>query len=555
MADILVNVTVNGVTRQYEKGTTFERIAKDFADQYDAMIVIASVGGKIHELHKPVKRDCEISFMTTKDRVGYKAYKRCASFIMIKAVHDVLKGENLEKVKVEYSAGNGVYCSVTGDIAVDAELVGKFKARMQEIIDLDIPIWKTSYSLDEAQEIFKKNKMVDKQKLFKYRRASKVNLYNIEGFQDYFYGYMLPSTGYVKHFDLLPYDAGFVLVTPSAKEPEIVPEYVEQPKIFATMKETNEWAETLGVETVGALNDAICDGRIKDLIMIQEALHESKIAAIAQDIVNRGGVKFVMIAGPSSSGKTSFSHRLSIQLRAHGMIPHPIALDDYFVNRDVTPKDENGKYDYECLEAIDVEGFNRDMNRLLAGEEVEMPTYNFVLGKREYHGNTLKMGEDDILVIEGIHGLDERMSYSLSADSKYKVYISALTSMNIDEHNRIPTTDCRLLRRMVRDFRTRGASAKKTLAMWDSVRRGEEQYIFPFQESADAMFNSTLFYELAVLKQFAEPLLFTITKEDPEYQEAWRLLKFLDYFLGITSEGLPNNSIVKEFVGGSVFKV
>lgn len=555
MAEILVNVTVNGITRQYEKGTTFERIAKDFANQYDAMIVIASVGGKIQELHKPVKRDCEVSFMTTKDRVGYKAYKRCASFIMVKAVHDVLKGEKLEKVKVEYSAGNGVYCSVAGDIVVDAELVGKFKARMQEIIDLDIPIWKTSYSLDEAQEIFKKNKMVDKQRLFKYRRASKVNLYNIEGFQDYFYGYMLPSTGYVKYFDLIPYDAGFILVTPTAKEPEIVPEYVEQPKIFATMKETNEWAEALGVETVGALNDAICDGRIKDLIMIQEALHESKIAAIAQDIVNRGGVKFVMIAGPSSSGKTSFSHRLSIQLRAHGMIPHPIALDDYFVNRDVTPKDENGKYDYECLEAIDIEGFNRDMNRLLAGEEVEMPTFNFVLGKREYHGDTLKMGEDDILVIEGIHGLDERMSYSLSADSKYKVYISALTSMNIDEHNRIPTTDCRLLRRMVRDFRTRGASAKKTLAMWESVRRGEEQYIFPFQESADAMFNSTLFYELAVLKQFAEPLLFTITKEEPEYQEAWRLLKFLDYFLGITSEGLPNNSIVKEFVGGSVFKV
>lgn len=555
MAEILVNVTVNGITRQYEKGTTFERIAKDFANQYDAMIVIASVGGKIQELHKPVKRDCEVSFMTTKDRVGYKAYKRCASFIMVKAVHDVLKGEKLEKVKVEYSAGNGVYCSVAGDIVVDAELVGKFKARMQEIIDLDIPIWKTSYSLDEAQEIFKKNKMVDKQRLFKYRRASKVNLYNIEGFQDYFYGYMLPSTGYVKYFDLIPYDAGFILVTPTAKEPEIVPEYVEQPKIFATMKETNEWAEALGVETVGALNDAICDGRIKDLIMIQEALHESKIAAIAQDIVNRGGVKFVMIAGPSSSGKTSFSHRLSIQLRAHGMIPHPIALDDYFVNRDVTPKDENGKYDYECLEAIDIEGFNRDMNRLLAGEEVEMPTFNFVLGKREYHGDTLKMGEDDILVIEGIHGLDERMSYALSADSKYKVYISALTSMNIDEHNRIPTTDCRLLRRMVRDFRTRGASAKKTLAMWESVRRGEEQYIFPFQESADAMFNSTLFYELAVLKQFAEPLLFTITKEEPEYQEAWRLLKFLDYFLGITSEGLPNNSIVKEFVGGSVFKV
>ncbi|MDE6129061.1 MAG: nucleoside kinase, partial [Lachnospiraceae bacterium] len=285
------------------------------------------------------------------------------------------------------------------------------------------------------------------------------------------------------------------------------------------------------------------------------AEQERKIGEIAKEIVRRGNVKFIMIAGPSSSGKTSFSHRLSIQLRTQGMTPHPIALDDYFVDRELTPRDENGDYNFECLEAIDVELFNQDMCKLLAGETVEMPTFNFKNGKREYKGNTLKLGAEDILVIEGIHGLNDKTSYALPDESKYRIYISALTSLNIDSHNRIPTTDVRLLRRMVRDARTRGSDAKRTIQMWPSVRRGEEENIFPFQESADAMFNSALIYELAVLKQFAEPLLFHISKGEPEYYEARRLLKFLDYFLGVSSENLPNNSICREFVGGSCFRV
>ena len=321
------------------------------------------------------------------------------------------------------------------------------------------------------------------------------------------------------------------------------------------MKESTEWGISLDMETVGGLNDKICSGKVEDLVLVSEALQEAKIAEIAQEIADRKGVKFIMIAGPSSSGKTSFSHRLSIQLRAKGLVPHPIALDNYFKNREDTPLDENGKYDFECLGAMDVEGFNNDMKRLLSGETVEMPTFNFKIGQREYKGDYMHLNKEDVLVLEGIHGLNEKMSYALPAESKFKIYISALTSLNVDEHNRISTTDTRLIRRMVRDNRTRGTSASGTLAMWQSVRKGEEENIFPFQESADAMFNSALIYELAVLKQFAEPLLFAIEKDDPEYLEAKRLLKFLDYFVSFTCEDVPKNSLMREFIGGSIFNV
>jgi uridine kinase len=334
-----------------------------------------------------------------------------------------------------------------------------------------------------------------------------------------------------------------------------VEDFHDRPKLYQTLKASQKWYDKIGIETVGDLNERICSGSLSELILVQEAEQERKIGEIAKDIVGRGGVKFIMIAGPSSSGKTSFSHRLSIQLRTMGLVPHPIALDDYFVDREKTPRDENGDYNFECIEAIDVEQFNQDMTALLRGETVELPSFNFKTGKREYKGNVKKLGAEDVLVIEGIHGLNDKMSYSLPSESKYKIYISALTSINIDAHNRIPTTDGRLLRRMVRDARTRGASAKRTIEMWPSVRRGEEENIFPFQESADAMFNSVLLYELAVLKQFAEPLLFSIQPGEPEYYEAKRLLKFLDYFLGVSSENLPNNSICREFVGGSCFNV
>ena len=366
---------------------------------------------------------------------------------------------------------------------------------------------------------------------------------------------MLPDAGYIKAFDLIQYHDGMLLLLPDQNDPLTVKAFEPREKLFRTLMNATDWGEKLGIDTVGDLNDKICAGELGDIILLQEALQERRIAEIAKEIVERGGIKFVMIAGPSSSGKTTFSHRLSVQLASYGLKPHPIAVDDYFVNREDTPRDENGDYNFECLEAIDTELFNRDMTELLAGKTVELPTFNFKIGAREYKGNYKTLGPDDILVIEGIHALNDKMSFALPADSKFKIYISALTSLNVDEHNRIPTTDGRLIRRMVRDARTRGASATRTIQMWPSVRRGEEENIFPFQESADATFNSALIYELAVLKQFAEPLLYSVKKEEPEYYEAKRLLKFLEYFLGVSSENLPNNSIVREFVGGSCFNV
>ena len=362
---------------------------------------------------------------------------------------------------------------------------------------------------------------------------------------------MVQNTGYIKHFDLIPYHYGFVMVMPDRKTPDVLHRFTPSDKLFATLSESTEWGRRMELETVGALNDRIAKGDMSHLILIQEALQEKKIAEIAAQIAARKNARFVMIAGPSSSGKTTFSHRLSVQLEAIGLKPHPIAVDNYFVNRVDSPRDEHGNYNYEILECLDVELFNRDMTGLLEGKRVELPYYNFKKGVREYKGNFLQLGEGDILVIEGIHCLNDRLSYTLPADSKFKIYISALTQLNIDEHNRIPTTDGRLLRRMVRDARTRGSSARETIRMWPSVRRGEEENIFPFQEEADAMFNSALVYELAVLKQYAQPLLFAIPKDSEEWLEAKRLLKFLDYFIGVSSEDIPKNSILREFIGGS----
>lgn len=555
MSKKAVMVTVGDVTKEYPAGTLFETVAEDFQKDYDAQIILASANGKLRELNKKIASDCKVDFNTRKDVAGHKTYRRTATFILIKAIRDIVGQDALDKIKVEFSLGKGIYVNLIGDVKVDQEFIDKVKARMDELIAADLPIEKESYDLDDAIKLFREEGMRDKERLFKYRRASKVNVYSLDGFYDYYYGYMCPRTGYIKKYELYLYDEGFVIQLPARVNPDVLPEFKPQDKLFNTMKESTQWGISLDIETVGALNDKICAGKVEDLVLVSEALQEAKIAEIAQDIANRKGVKFIMIAGPSSSGKTSFSHRLSIQLRAKGLVPHPIALDNYFKNREDTPKDENGKYDFECLGAMDVEGFNNDMRKLLAGETVEMPSFNFKIGQREYKGDYMHLNSEDVLVLEGIHGLNEKMSYALPAESKYKIYISALTSLNVDEHNRISTTDSRLLRRMVRDNRTRGTSASGTLAMWQSVRRGEEENIFPFQESADAMFNSALIYELAVLKQFAEPLLFAIEKDDPEYLEAKRLLKFLDYFVSFTCEDVPKNSLMREFIGGSIFNV
>ncbi|WP_097005772.1 nucleoside kinase [Lacrimispora amygdalina] len=550
-------VTIDGTKKEYPIGTTYQEIAKEYQPQYQDEILLVGINGKLRELHKTVQFDCSLQFFTGKDQPGIQTYHRSAIFLMMKAFYDVAGIENIEKVTVDFSLGKGYYIHPHGTVELTEELLNRVKIRMKEYVEQKIPIMKRSVNTDDAIELFHKHRMYDKERLFRYRRVSRVNLYSIGGFEDYFYGYMVQNTGYIRYFDIIPYDDGFMLMLPQKDNPQEVPpfEAEKKQKLYQVLKESVKWGERLNVSNVGALNEVISAGDINELILIQEALQEKKIAEMAARIGADRSKKFVMIAGPSSSGKTTFSHRLSVQLKAQGMIPHPIAVDDYFVNRVNSPKNPDGSYNYEVLECLDIEQFNKDMTALLAGETVEMPRYQFKTGEREYRGDYLKLGKDDILVIEGIHCLNDKLSYSLPIESKFRVYVSALTQLNIDEHNRIPTTDCRLIRRMVRDARTRGASAQDTIRMWPTVRAGEEAYIFPFQESADMMFNSATVYELAVLKQYAEPLLFGIPRESPEYMEAKRLLKFLDYFLGLNSENIPRNSIVREFIGGSCFKV
>ncbi len=553
MAEVY-NVKIGNEVREYHDGITFKDIAREYQHIYENEIVLVMKDGKLTELFKRVTGDCTIEFVTTATAPGIETYRRSATLIMMKAFYDVAGSENIEKLTLEFSVSKGYYCTVRGNVEITEELLERVEEKMRQIVLEDIPINKRSISVGSAVSMFERHKMFDKEKLFKFRRASNVNVYSLKNFEDYYYGYMVPSTGYIKNFKLYKYDEGFVIQLPVKENANNLEKFEPQNKLFNVLKESSKWSEMLDVSTVGALNEQISRGKISDIILVQEALQEKKIAEIASEIA-KSDRKFVMIAGPSSSGKTSFSHRLAVQLRVNGLTPHTIAADDYFLDREFSPRDENGNYNFEILEALDVEQFNEDMKNLEKGVEVNMPTYNFITGKREYNGRTMKFGKDDILVIEGIHGLNDKFSYSLSKESKYKIYISALTQLNIDEHNRIPSTDGRLIRRMVRDARNRGTSAKETIARWQSVRNGEESYIFPYQEEADVMFNSALIYELAVLKQYAEPILFGISPDEPEYIEAKRLLKFLDYFLGVDSRNIPNNSLLREFIGGSCFNV
>lgn len=555
MEQKMVKVEIMGEAREYPAGTTFAEIVEPYQKVSEAPVILVTVNGKLKELHKKLKYDSRIGFVTTKDNIGHQTYKRSACMILLKAIYDIAGKEQVDNVVIHYSVGSGYYFTMKGSKIPDQKFLDQVKARMHEIVEAKLPIEKRTVSTDEAIALFHKHRMYDKEQLFRYRRVSRVNLYRIDTFEDYFYGYMANHTGYIRYFDLKPYDEGFVLELPEREKPDVIPPFLPEEKIFRVQKESQEWVEKLNISCVGDLNDRITKEGIRNILLVQEALQEAKISNIARKICETGNKKFVMIAGPSSSGKTTFSHRLSIQLTAHGMNPHPIAVDNYFVNREHTPLDEYGEKDYECLQAIDVEQFNQDMLALLRGDRVELPVYNFKTGQREYRGDFLQLGKEDVLVIEGIHCLNDKLSYALPVENKFKIYISALTQLNVDEHNRIPTTDGRLIRRIVRDARTRGISAKDTIARWPSVRRGEEANIFPFQEQADVMFNSALVYELACLKLYAEPLLFGIDKKEPEYIEAKRLLKFFDYFVAVPSEDVPHNSILREFVGGSCFDV
>lgn len=550
----LYTVIVDGEERQYEAGTTYQQIAEEFQDRYENDIVLVFADGKLRELRKKVKRNCAISFVTTSEEIGIQTYRRSMCLMLVKAVHDVGGQDQVKKVRIHYSVSKGYYCTVEGNLKLDQAFLDQVEEYMKHMVEQRMLIKKRSISTDNAVDLFEKYGMTDKAKLFEYRRSSSVNIYRMNEFEDYYYGYMVPDAGYLKYFKLYLLEEGFVLQMPEASSPKKVPDFEPQMKLFQVLKESTRWGDMQNIENVGDLNERITKGDEHEAILVQEALQEKKIAEIATMIAERSQVKFVLIAGPSSSGKTTFAKRLAIQLRVNGLIPHAIGADDYFHNREDTPLDADGNYNFECIEAIDTELLNRDLNELLKGKEVAMPTFNFKTGKREYRGNTMKLGKNDVLIIEGIHCLNDALTYELPKENKFKIYISALTQLNIDEHNRIPTTDGRLIRRMVRDARTRGTTAQQTIAMWPSVRRGEEENIFPYQEEADVMFNSALIYELAVLKQYAEPILFGIDKHCKEYPEAKRLLKFLDYFVGCRSEIVPTNSLIREFIGGSCFE-
>lgn len=557
----MVKVQIGESVRNYPAGIRYIDIAREVQPGYPHDIVLVTDGGRLFELFRRVE-DCmteadqvhRLRFITTGETEGMRAYQRSMIFMFLKALHDVVEKDVLKRIVVDFSVGNGIFCEPEGEFALTEELLEQVRDRMVTLCGNCIPIEKRNVNTEQAISLFHQHGMYDKEKLFRYRRVSRVNLYRINEFEDYYYGDMVPDTSYLKYFELCLYQKGVVLLCPTASNPEMVQKFEPSDKIFAVMQETSKLQKNLEVDTVGALNDCIARGGINELILVHEALMEKKIAEIAEQIISQNK-QVVLIAGPSSSGKTTFSHRLSIQLRAHGRRPHPIAVDNYFVDREKSPRDELGNYNFEELECIDIPQLNADLAQLLAGEKVSLPTYNFKTGKREYRGDELQIGKEDILVLEGIHALNNEMTPYILAEDKFKIYISALNQLNIDEHNRIPTTDGRLLRRMVRDARTRNVFAADTIQGWYSVRRGEQKNIFPFQEEADAVFNSSLLYELAVLKPYAEPLLFGISPESPGYLEAKRLLKFLDYFLGISSEDIPKNSIVREFIGGSCFNV
>lgn len=547
-------VSVNlkdGKVVQVLKGTTFMQLIEQLQVKHTSPIVCARVGNVLRELCSTIEEPLEeVSFVDLTEKDGMRIYQRTSTFLLIVAVQKCFPSTT---VLVNHHIAGGYFCEFDKHLECTSEHLQVIEDYMHSLVEKELSIQKSTLSVDEALRQFKVLDMPDKEALFKYRRTSTVNLYELDGIKNYFYGYMMPNTKEVRLFKLIPYAHGFILLFPNEQNPVELAHFVPQPKLSHVFKESENWARILDVDIVASLNNLITEGKLPDLIRVSEALHEKKIAQIADSISQHSKVRLVLIAGPSSSGKTTFAQRLCIQLRVNGLKPHVISIDDYFVDRENTPRDEYGEYDFEALEAIDIKLFNEHMARLIAGETVEIPRFNFKTGKREYKGHTITLEEEDVLVIEGIHGLNEKLSYAIPKENKFKVYVSCLTQLNVDYHNRIPTTDTRLIRRMVRDYQYRGLSAEQTLAQWASVRRGENKNIFPFQEEADVMFNTVLLYELAVLKNKAEPLLFGIDRRSPYYSEAKRLLKFLEYFLAAGTEGIPYNSIIREFVGGSCF--
>lgn len=540
----------NGKNIEVDENQTFYSIVQKYYCDNELPIVLAKIDGEVHELTHKIDKSGSFSVIDTSDKLGVMAYARTLEFVMVKAVLDLFPEA---KITIEHSIHRGLTGEIHKDEPLNLDDVPEIEKRMRELIESDLPIKKVSVTKEEAIKIFTEYNMDDKVRLLKHVTSEKVKLYELDGRYDYFYGSMAYSTGILKIFKLDYYDPGFLLRFPLEQSPRSIKKFIDYKKLGKIFYETEQWGNILGVGDVGALNDKVVNNEIIDIIRISEALHEKKIAYIADMIHERQKTKVVLIAGPSSSGKTTFSKRLSIQLRVNGLNPVPISLDDYFVDREHTPKDENGDYDFESIYALDLKLFNKNLTELLNGEEVELPVYNFKTGSREWHGNKMKLPENGVLVIEGIHGLNEMLTSSISKDNKFKIYISALTQLNLDNHNRIATTDLRIIRRIVRDYLSRGYGGEATLKMWPSIRRGEEKNIFVFQEEADVIFNSALIYELCVLKKYALAEIGKIDKNSPVYYEALRLKSFLHFFKDVDAQLIPENSILREFIGGSCF--
>ncbi len=535
---------------EVEKGTRVIDIITKHNLRNEVPLMLGKINNNYVELTSELNEEGSFEAIDITDRIGMKAYVRTLQFILIKAVYDLFPEA---KVTIEHSLSKGIFGEIHKTPALDSEDIIKIKKKMQEIIYKNITINKIYVSKEEAVRIFMSYGMADKVSLLGHVDMQRFKLYEIEGRYDYFYGFMASSTGEAKVFDLMFYEPGFLLRFPAEENPMEIPTFIERKKLSKIFYETEQWGNILGVGDVGSLNDKVENGDIINIIRVAEALHEKKIAYIADMINDRKEVKVVLIAGPSSSGKTTFAKRLGIQLRVNGHMPIPISLDDYFVDREHTPLDEEGSPDFESLYALDLELFNRHLNELMEGNEVEIPTFNFKTGKREWNGEKLCIPKNGIIVIEGIHGLNDLLTSTISPESKFKIYISALTQLNLDDHNRIATTDVRIIRRIVRDFLSRGYGGEKTLTMWPSIRRGEEKNIFTFQEECDVMFNSTLVYELCVLKKFAIEELSKVKSDSPAFYDAGKLKSFLSFFKEVDMELVPENSILREFIGGSCF--
>lgn len=541
----------NNIIKEFPIGSSLLDIYNGFNLNFPYGVVSAKVNNRVEGLTFRVFNNKDIEFLDVRDSSGMRTYVRSLCFILCKAVEEIFPDG---KILLEHPVSKGYFCNLRIGRPVTLEDVTKIKARMKEIVAENIPFHRVECHTTEAVRVFSERGMMDKVKLLETSGSLYTYYYTLGDTVDYYYGSLLPRTGFVRQFDIVKYYDGVLLRIPSRENPDVLEEVVKQEKMLDVFKEYLRWLDIVDMSNVGDFNVACNEGHATDIINVSEALQEKKISYIADDIYNRGNVRMVLISGPSSSGKTTFSKRLSIQLMTNGLRPYPISLDNYFVNREDTPRDENGDYDYESLYALDLKFFNEQLQALLRGEEVELPRFNFTTGQREFKGDKLKINEHTILILEGIHALNPELTPQIPAENKYKVYVSALTTISLDDHNWIPTTDNRLLRRIIRDYNYRGYSAQETISRWPSVRAGEDKWIFPYQENADAMFNSSLLFEFAVLRQYAEPILMGVPRNCPEYSEAYRLLKFIKYFVAIRDNEIPPTSLLREFLGGSSFR-